>query len=160
MLDSGVVLEDDDLYSNVEYLSYGRDRHGIWFHEQMFGRATRLKRIDAATFVSFRNGYGADASTVYLGKLKLPQSDPASWTYLGKGYSMDHARVWFRNRRIKGIVREAFVVVNLPGSISLATDGSRYFENDVTVDRHQFQQRVTKRITACKSQAGWLARLS
>lgn len=152
-LDAGTVVSDSELLSEIVYVSYARDKQSVWFQDQMAGRASALKSADPATFQSFRNGYGADATTVYYGKLKLNNSDPASWIYLGRGFSMDHARVWFLNRELKGVRRENFFVVKLPTTMGLATDGNRWFRNDSEIEEAQFAKLLAAGIKSCTPQA-------
>lgn len=159
VLDAGLVTGEDDLLASIHYQSYGRDKHHIWFHEQMIGRASPIKSADRASFRSFQNGYGADTRHIYLGKYRLAKSDPTSWLYLGQGYSMDHARVWFFNREIKGIHRENFFVVNLPSVPGLATDGERFFSNDTEIDAKQFEAEIKEALDGCSSQIELLQEL-
>ena len=141
-IDSGTIQQESDLLPGVEYKGYARDKAQVFFHDQMEGRATAIKSADVKTFRSFGNGYGADARSVYLGKVKVPKADPQTWMYLGHNYSMDNSRVWFLNREMKGVRRETFCVVNLPHFMSFATDGALWFKQDWKITRAEFHKEV------------------
>ena len=143
VLDSGIVAQQE-LMTDLDFMSYAIDQKYVWFHEQMYGRATAIKSADRTTFQSFRNGYGADVNCVYWGKRKLPKSDPSTWLALGNGYSMDHRRVWFQNRVLSPVQRHRFLVVNVPTIPSLATDGDRFFANDATITQTEFERELSQ----------------
>ena len=143
-IDSGTIQRESDLLPGVEYKGYARDKAQVFFYDQMEGRATAIKSADVKTFCSFGNGYGADAKSVYLGKVKVPKADPQTWMYLGHNYSMDYSRVWFLNREMKGVRRENFCVVNLPHFMSFATDGALWFKQDWRITEAEFHKDVKK----------------
>lgn len=150
-MDSGVFASDSELIPETFYMSYGRDKSAVFFHEQLSGRASRLPKADRESFRSFGNGFGADQATVYFRKSKLTKSSPDTWMHLGHDYSMDHARVWYQNQEIKGVRRDRFFVLRLSG-IGLATDGSRFFHGQFEVDEKEFAKEVDGEIRSYRGQ--------
>jgi len=45
-----------------------RDCGAVYYHDQMFGRATSLREADPVTFVSLRNDFGYDSKSVWFRK--------------------------------------------------------------------------------------------
>ncbi len=127
-----------DILQETWNRGYGRDSRQVYYHDQMVGRAAVVRGADPSSFQSFRNGYGSDAVSVYFGKARLKHSHPATWVYLGRGYSADRDRIFYCERELVGIDRAAFTVVGLPTSANYATDGTRWFENDREIPAKQF----------------------
>lgn len=145
MLDPGIEARFRILQETCR-CGYGRDKDHVFYHYQMVGRATAVRGADPATFRSLRNGYGMDYASVFFGKDRLKNSHPRSWVHLGRGYSADRERVFYYERELLGVDRTAFTVVGLPTYGNYATDGKRWFQNDVEVTAKQFLEGVEQSI--------------
>jgi len=137
VLDSGFVA-DHAIGTGVSVQGYARDKHAVYFHEQMFGRATAIRGADPATFVSLRSDYGYDARGVWFQKTRIPKADPNTWLPLGRWWSMDRDRIWFCQREVAGIDRDSFTIVNAPTIGIYATDGQRFFRSDDPITEPEF----------------------
>jgi hypothetical protein len=140
-LDPGIET-DWDILQETRNRGYGRDRRQVFYDDQMAGRATAIRGADPASFRSFRNGYGMDLESIYYGKARIKNSDPSSWTFLGRCYCADKERIFYCEREMAGVERARFTVIGLPTSGNYATDGKRWFENDVEIPAKDFLDKI------------------
>lgn len=142
-LDPGVFF-DENICPKAWARGYARDANAVYYHDQMFGKATPLKGADPKTFVSLCNDYGLDAKGVWWQKQKLPKADPATWVPLRRMWSRDRERFFYGSEEKTGIDAERFVVLNAPTIGNFATDGSHYFNSRDEVTREAFTEAVEK----------------
>lgn len=140
-LDPGVFVSEE-ITTNCWARGYARDSNAVYFHDQMFGRATALRGADPATFVSLRNDFGYDSKSVWCQKSRLPKADPKTWVYLGRLWSMDRERIFYAEREVVGIDRKSFTVVHAPTIGNFSTDCERFFDADRPIDEQEFWKRV------------------
>lgn len=142
VLDPGIVV-GEHIATETWARGYARDANAVFYHDQMWGRASLLRGADPATFVSLRNDYGYDATSVWHQKSKLPKADPQTWVYLGRCWSMDAKRFYYTNREVTGIDRETFAVVHAPTILNLACDRERFFDADRVITEEEFWQHLS-----------------
>lgn len=151
ILDPGIEPERNLLHETWNR-GYARDAKQVFYHDQMHGRATVVRGADSATFRSFRNGFGIDQASVFFGKTRLKKSHPATWVYLGRGYSADRQRIFYYERELIGVDRTAFTVVGRPTGGNYATDGNRWFWNDREITAKKFLNAIERSIAVFE---GW-----
>ncbi len=137
ILDPGVFIQDE-IVPQAWARGYARDADAVYYHDQMFGRATALRGADPGSFVSLRNDYGLDVQGVWHQKSRLPKAAPATWVYLGRLWSRDQTRVFYAEREVTGLDRERFAPVLAPTIGNFATDGKRFFNADREIPEEEF----------------------
>ena len=147
VLDPGIFISDE-IVPQAWARGYARDARAVYYHDQMFGRATALRGADPASFVSLRNDYGYDARGVWHQKSRLSQADPATWVYLGRLWSRDQARIYYAEREVAGLDRERFRPVLAPTIGNFATDGKRFFNADREITEEEFWAEVAENFAA------------
>lgn len=143
VLDPGIFIAEE-IATKSWARGYARDCNAVYFHDQMFGRATAVRGADPATFVSLRNDFGYDSESVWYQKARLQKADPKSWVYLGRLWSMDRERIYYAEREVPGVDRKSFTVVNAPTIGNLASDCERFFDADRPIDEQEFWKRVSE----------------
>ena len=147
VLDAGVIIAAE-ITSRAWACGYARDRNAVYFHDQMFGRATALRGADPATFVSLRNRYGHDAESVWFDKSRIPKANPKTWVHLGRGWSIDGERVFYGTTEVAGVDAGSFTVVAAPTVSNLAADCQRFYENHLPIPESEFWKEVSENFTA------------
>lgn len=143
VLDPGIFVAEE-ITTKAWARGYARDCNTVYFHDQMFGRATALRGADPATFVSLRNDFGYDSKSVWCQKSRLPKADPKSWVYLGRLWSIDRDRIYYAEREVTGIDRKSFTVVNAPTIGNLASDCQGFFDADRPIGEQEFWTRISE----------------
>ena len=57
VLDPGIFVDSEDITTKTWARGYARDCRAVYYHDQMTGRASALRRADPDTFVSLRNDF-------------------------------------------------------------------------------------------------------
>lgn len=142
VLDPGIVAEES-ISTKFWFRGYARDAKAVYYHDQMVGRATRIRGADLESFVSLRNDYGFDEQGVWCQKTRLPKADPSTWIYLGRLWSRDDKRMYYAEREVRDIDQARFSIVNAPTIGSYALDGRRYFFSDREITEDKFWSSIS-----------------
>lgn len=154
VLDSGLVAsESNGIARYVEHVGYARDEKKVYFHDQMWHRATPVPGAEPKSFQSLRNGFGVDCASVFFNRARLPKAEPSSWVYLGRGYSTDGGQAYYLNRPLSGVDCASFAAINLPTIGNFATDGTRWFNNHNAVAKTTFWKEIQKEAKEIQSWA-------
>lgn len=143
-IDPGVVLAEYGT-SDVWASGYARDARGVYYFDAFStSDGGVVKGADPHRFVSFRNNYGADDDGVWFAGSRLTNADPKTWTYLGRQYSIDCERIFFRDEPMPKLDRDSFTVLAIPTGGPLATDGERFYFGRRRIDEDEFWQELTQ----------------
>ena len=142
VLDSGLTASDR-IASDIWARGYGRDSCSVYFHDQLDDEpAAELDNADADSFVSLRNDFGVDSSSVWYRQWQVASADPATWIPLGRGWSIDHERVFYGHEEISDANPQSLTVVHGAYRSNFATDGDRYFANEQEISEADFWQQT------------------
>ena len=150
VLDSGVIRHEASTLGGLSLEGYARDVSNVYYHEESANRAAVVRKADPESFQSLRNQFGIDQTSVYFQTRKLTGSNPASWVYLGGGWSMDKDRLFHCHAEITGVDRSSFYTLSRFPSSNFATDFNSYFLNGSPATDAEFWDRIDSDIASMK----------
>jgi hypothetical protein len=117
---------------------YAKDSQHV-YHTTLGGKASVVKGADPTTFRALGRGYGADKSTLFFERKKVPSADPETWEHIRGPHSRDAENAYFLGRRIPGADLNSLESLPFLGMTGYwSRDDNGYFNQEKSAEPEEY----------------------